>query len=269
MRTEVKRVLRMKLPGLLSRRARNATLPHRRVMMFHSGRSGSTVLAELLDQHPEVCWQGEIIHRLFAQLGIRRVRIPPKALLLDSMIDVEAPIVGFEAQYYMIGLHLRSSLPAFVRALRELDFQHTIVLSRSNLLRMVVSNLVAIERNRWSFGIGEPVPMTRIRIDLDQVYDYPGTTLLTVLEAHVRNRRRALRLLSDPLELVYEDDVESDPRIGYRRICEHIGIPPVDVTVTTRRATPYALAEIVENYDDVRAALRGTPFQWMADEAVG
>ena len=33
--------------------------PHR-AAMFHIGRSGSTVLGKMLDEHPEIAWDGEV-----------------------------------------------------------------------------------------------------------------------------------------------------------------------------------------------------------------
>lgn len=262
---DLKRAIRLAITGPDRRRFQPGDLPARRVMMFHPARSGSTVVAEMLNQHPEVSWQGEVIYHLYHRLPFKRLRIPPARLLLDCMVGVEKPIVGFEAQYYQIGLHLRSSLYQFVTALERLDFQHFIVLSRRNHLRSVVSNLVAMERGRWSYRPDERVPRTRIRVNVDRIYSYPGTTLRTVLEAHDRNRQRVKELLPGYLDLVYEDSIQSDPRVAYRTVCDYLGIESVGVTITTRRTTPHPLAEVIDNYDEVSAELKGTRFEWMLE----
>lgn len=73
-------------------------------------------------------------------------------------------------------------------------------------------------------------------------------------------------LLPDYLDLVYEDDVEHDPCVGYRRLCAHLGLEPVEVSERTQRATPYPMSQIVENFEEVRAKLGSTRFEWMLEE---
>ena len=42
-----------------------------KIAMFHIGRSGSTVVANLLNNHPKILWDGEIYHKLIKDLDIR------------------------------------------------------------------------------------------------------------------------------------------------------------------------------------------------------
>jgi hypothetical protein len=65
--------------------------------------------------------------------------------------------------------------------------------------------------------------------------------------------------------LTYEDDIEQDPLVAYRKICAHIEQPPEAPEVRFTRTTAQPLAEIVTTLAAVREALAGTEFAWMAD----
>lgn len=68
------------------------------------------------------------------------------------------------------------------------------------------------------------------------------------------------------LRLTYEEDVERDPRVGYRRICSFLEIKPHDVPVRLGRTNPFTLGELIENFDEVRQALDGSQYGWMLEE---
>jgi len=77
---------------------------------------------------------------------------------------------------------------------------------------------------------------------------------------------RRLLMGRDVLDLTYEGDVAEDPRRAYRRICDFLGVNDEPVEIRYGRTTPQKLTEIIENFDEVKAALAGTEFEWMAEE---
>ena len=68
------------------------------------------------------------------------------------------------------------------------------------------------------------------------------------------------------LELVYEDQIESDPRIAYRDVCGFLDLPCVDVDLRQRKINLGRLPELIANFDDVRQCLSPTRFAWMLSE---
>ena len=68
------------------------------------------------------------------------------------------------------------------------------------------------------------------------------------------------------LELVYEDQIEHDPRMAYRDVCDFLGLHAVDVDLRYRKMSPGRLADLIDNLDEVRDCLSPTRFAWMLSE---
>ena len=82
-------------PRHASARVRSLALPTRadgHVLMLHTGRSGSTVLGAMLDQHKSIFWDGETIekrlHRMSAQQGVGISQFYGKLTLGDSISHI-------------------------------------------------------------------------------------------------------------------------------------------------------------------------------------
>ena len=120
------------------------------VVMFHIGRSGSTVLSDLLGQHSRVFWDGQIYERLFEQLEASSTRVAPGSVARHNAITAlqfrmraaGERVYGFEVKFF----HLRCfgiDLKEYVAHLRALGFTHFVILERRNYLRKILSSVVA------------------------------------------------------------------------------------------------------------------------------
>lgn len=235
-----------------------------RACMFHVGRSGSTVLADQLGQHPGVRWGKELFDPKRHRLD------PPGALdLLDRAVAAAGPrLFGFEVKFYHLaaaGLDAASLLAALDRR----GFGRFVVLRRRNLLRKIVSSQVARRTGRWHLPAGQAPELRPLRIDPQAVAIDGGTAPLLAVLARYEAEFRALEpLLQDRevLELHYEDDIAPDPGRAYRRTTAFLGLPGHEAAVRLRPTTPWPLAAVVENFAELRAHLAGTPYAWMADE---
>lgn len=246
-----------------------------KVAMFHIGRSGSTVLTNLLSQHPRVFWDAEIYERHFQALekqgqivkpGERAV--DPIELLRQRLNQADKELYGFETKFY----HLRLTdikLSEFIVQLQGLGFNQFIILERRNYLRKIVSSLVAKQNARYYLPAGQEAVLTQIRLEVDQVQtDRDSKPLITYLNDFQERFRRLDELLTgaNVLRLTYEDDVLADPLVGYRRLCDFLGLDDYEPTVHHGRTNPFKLNEIITNFDEVEQALRETPFEWMLYE---
>lgn len=243
------------------------------IAMLHAGRCGSTVLADLLNQHPDVRWANEP----FESMKPAYYRMNPagraRQVIADRLYREKTRFFGFDSKY-LPEQHLRPELAnkspeAYVTLLEELGFRYFILLDRKNHLRRAVSVAVGDRTGQWNTSNAAEVRKARVRLDPLRFLSYgKEMPLLTYFEnldntyAALKRRLAGQRLL----ELVYEEDIQRDPGVAYRKACQFIGVEPQPVRVRMQKINPEPLHALVENLDEVAAYLRGTPYEWMLGE---
>jgi hypothetical protein len=239
------------------------------VFMWHHGRCGSTVLGELLNQHSRVRWYGEIYEPYSARGRLRRRYADDlKRIALAS----HKPVIGMELK----GLscqHLRTlgaTLEEFAGVLHAHHYGCCILLDRRNILRKLMSVQVVYQKLRRSYvqaaGSGEQL-RGKLRINVNRVGILGRECgLFEMLEYIETETARAEQLLGQRFELLrlsYEDDIEEDPLRAYGKVCDFLGIAQEEVAIGHARINTRALAELIENFEQVERALSGTRYQWM------
>ena len=239
------------------------------VVMFHTGRSGSSVIADMLGGHPAIHWDGELFnYRLMLWRKRPKYRMVEASGLIRRRMNLfDKPLYGFE----VLSTHLHAGQMEerqFIAALENLGIEHFILLTRRNVLRKLVSNLVARERGRWRLEAREAAPLTRVHVDTSNLQMASIKPLVTHIRDTLADYATLRSALSSRrcLELVYEDDVHRDPRRAYRRICEFLGVEYVAAPVRHGRTTPHPLRQVIENYDEVAQVMSNTGFEWMLEE---
>src|SRR5206468_5472313 len=103
------------------------------VIVFHTGRSGSTVLGDMMDQHPQVIWGGEVFEMMLKRAARRQRRGIDKLYYYFSLDDMVravrnrmklvagARIYGLEVQGYHLDM-MRTSALQLLRQLKPLGF---------------------------------------------------------------------------------------------------------------------------------------------------
>ena len=106
-------------------------------------------------------------------------------------------------------------------------------------------------------------------------HGFGNRTLLEWLEEYERGHKAMQDCLSAMrqshpefswLELVYEDQIELDPRIAYRDVCNFLALPVVDVDLQQKKINPGRLTDLIANFEDVRDCLSPTRFAWMLNK---
>ncbi|MEO7837122.1 MAG: hypothetical protein ABIS21_05725 [Acidimicrobiales bacterium] len=240
------------------------------VAMFHGGRSGSTVLGQMLAETRRVLWAGELYETPVAE-GTLPVASDVDAsiqYLRRHMINAGSRFYGFEVKFQQLRA-LQLAVPECVDRFGELGFEHFIVLRRRNSLRALVSVAVAAQDGRYhqSAGAASVLRRTPIPIETTSRCGAPRSLI-----DRLRNREQNFSVLEQALvgrnvlQLTYEEDVNADPQLGYRRICSFLDIEPGDVPVRLGRTNPFPLRQMIENVDEVERALQGSPYQWMLED---
>jgi LPS sulfotransferase NodH len=233
--------------------------------MFHVGRSGSTVLAKMLGQHPHVHWGEE----LFANIKSNVPSFQPTPRWVSAVIEAgvhkrRCAYFGFETKASHLWANcLNMSAEDYVFLLREMGFSRFIVLTRSNLLRVVISFSVGWQSREWHAASRSPRP-SRVTVQVRALGPWHAS-LIEILDHYQNYYAQFDNLLAYAarLDLNYEADIESDPAVGYRKVCRFLEIEPERLEIPFGRTNPFSIEEMILNYDEVSDALRGTRFEWM------
>ncbi|MEM6812612.1 MAG: hypothetical protein AAF549_09130 [Pseudomonadota bacterium] len=253
------------------------------VAMFHIGRSGSTVLGDLLNQSPKILWDGEIYHTYVDWSGKKATRVgqnpsvDPIRLLEVEKIKARRRYYGFELKFYHLD-RTNISLSDYIQKICELGVNHFIILKRKNYLRKIVSSYVSFDKQQSNLrsidnsdhhSADTKAKLHKITLNIDSVnIDATKKTLLEHLEYYQNNFQKLDSELSDKkvLRLTYEEHIAQGPINGYHKTCDFLSINRHPVTVKYGKTNPFRLSEIVENFSEVEKVLQNTEFEWMLYE---
>jgi LPS sulfotransferase NodH len=251
-------------------------------------RSGTTVFREVLRSHPEIKCYDEVFnpaprkdpslwpafHLMRKDLIINKPEyIAPfpdnnKALLHEFLDLLESKskdhITIFDIKYGQAHqlnpfFHPSGAEPFLLRQLKAegVLFLHVI---RENILAAVVSYKIAEANNEYRAFKADD-------IGIRQIHLHPKKLLKTLNDRsrEIEFMRTTLRQYELTLEIHYEDMVRKG-RFSeeiLNNVCDSLNIE-FDFTLRPRRekvAPP--LAESIENINEIKAALEGSPYEWM------
>lgn len=242
--------------------------------MLHVGRVGSTVICDMLKQHLEIHSLGEIWNRKHSRLHLSagfndyvRSRDPYRPLKRQMLRHSRLKLV-FEIKF-LPEHHLKmlaDDIEQYVHAVTRLGVTKFILLERRNLLRRAVSGQILRRSGISHVKSGQEFQTPKILLDLEAVpLGHAFVPLETFFERIRDGYAEARRATSEwpTLELVYEEDVMSDPRVAYKKCCAFIGVEPAEIEPRLARTNPQPLTEILENCAEVARALENTHNEWM------
>lgn len=243
-----------------------------KIAMLHYGRCGSSVLCDLLEQHPDIFWDAEVFERMFRkQLREARFIQDPILLLRVRMALARNRYYGFETKchpaYHLCPPILNTSSSSYIETLKQLGYGHFVVLKRQNYLRQQVSEEVGRQSGHvWHQPAGAAASVRQITIDVNCVRfgGYRVCLLESFKERDQGYGELSSLLASDrALWLTYEEHILHDPTKGYQQVCDFIGVEPHAVTIKRSRTNPFPLKDILQNFAEVEACLRDTDYEWM------
>jgi hypothetical protein len=246
---------------------------HGNVAMFHTGRSGSSVLANMIGQHPDFKWDREVI----ASVQKKKYSELVMTSNLFKIIEIRkarqrCKYYGFETKalkdYHLNQNWFNMDLTEYVKTLRNMDFKYFIVLKRRNYLRRAVSQNVGFHLKKWH-ATEEVTSPTKVSLDLHNFrLGYGSKPLLESFQEMDNYFEELDNLLHDEhkINLTYEKDILPDPNIAYRKICEFLEIPVLQPQIRYKRSNPFPLSDMILNFGEVVDYLRGTQYEWMIED---
>ena len=241
---KVKRRLHAYSMGVL----RAHQLPSTKFIIFGQGRTGSNLIQSLVNVHPDVRCDGEIL--LPAMIGKLNWL---KLYINGCALKHHKPAYGFLLKLTHLPQGQGIDNVEFLRYLTDQGWK-IIYTQRRNFVKQIISAIIAINRHQWHDSSDNPLKNKKFHIDLDELFkgiqrkETQTATELDILQ-HLPH-----------LTVVYEDEL-LEPQWHQQttdKIFDYLGIPSVSVQASLKKTTPKDLSQIVENYDEIVEAIGKT-----------
>ena len=221
-------------------------------VIFAQGRTGSTLLASLLNSHPEVFCDEEILdHR----------KCFPRAFIRGRCAISNARVYGFKLKIY----HIReaqniSDTKQFVLGLSNSGWK-IIYLRRLNIFRHALSDVFLNYRHATSKGAHHmksngPLNLKRLYVDCDNLLHF-----MMVREAIMDEEKELLTNIPH-ISVTYEDALlrEEDRQYYLNQIFDYLNIEHVPVSTKYVRTSSDKLPDFVLNHDEVIRTVSKTKY---------
>ena len=264
------------IKALIKRTSSHLLTPFRpgNILVIHIGRCGSTVLGNMLNQHPKIYWASELYEPIFGSwreknMGIETVENMPEdaiQILKDNYWNALHRYYGFEMKPYHFDL-IQYDPSKFIHRIEQMGFSHFIMLDRKNRLRKVVSSVIAHKKGNYhSTKIKNTKNSTKIDVNKVEI-DFQSKTLIQFLNDYDTQFEQIENLLlgNKVLKLTYEDHISKNPRLAYKKVCEFLDLSAPSVSLNLRKTNPHPLNDLIENFGEVRNTLKGTKHEWMLE----
>jgi LPS sulfotransferase NodH len=235
---------------------RKNKLPGVKFLIFAQGRTGSTVLVDLMNSHPEVVSFGEIL----AENVIRNVPSPRK--WAEGICSLsKRPACGFKVKVYQIEGVQGKDPQATVSDFHQHGWK-LIYLKRSNLLRHAISDIRSEKTGLFHLveKEGEVAsscgPRGPVRIEWEELLK-----AIHFRERCLAEEARALEGLPH-LPIEYEAGI-LDPQAlpqTMNRVYEFLGLPPHAAGTSFRKVSAKNISDDIENFDELERRLQHTEY---------
>jgi LPS sulfotransferase NodH len=233
-----------------------------RFVIFAAPRTGSNMLCTMLNSHPDILCHHELFNPngIFVALHLRDTDFS-----LGSIEQRQQSHTAFLENVWAnagavncAGLKLthKQHEPAFELLLRDPSV-HKIVLRRRNRVKTYVSHLVSEQSMQWEvYDTAELEARPKVTVDLVKL-----NARVTHDEEYHAYLEKVLRDTNQPsIEVYYEQLRESDEQVRLLQFLKQ-STDFGTLSIASVKQNPAALKDMVENFDELAAALKGTDLE--------
>ena len=226
-------------------------LPKNRFVIYAQGRTGSTLLVDLINSHPDTFTYGEIFHKNV----IRNVRNPVR-FATGLMVLNKKSTCGFKVKIYQL-VNDQNKDPA--KTLKEFaeNGWKIIYLHRDNFFLHAISDLRSEKLKIWhQLKDNESTSNKKVNISYEEIIE--------ALEFRERNRIKEEKSLQgiEHYSVSYEDDLGNadKQKVFAKSILEFLGLNETPLDTKLQKVVKGSLSEVIENYDELEEQLLATRF---------
>lgn len=245
------------------------------VIMTHLGRSGSTVIAEMLKQHPNIAWFDEFFTKLQNEHSDFNLTVQEMLALIGKEVDLkdQSNIVYFGHEIKPINFFKNHgcNISDYLEASADHDKFTHVFLRRRNILRRICSAIKASQTGVYhTLNDGKGYVSSRYYIDFENLIDYDSGqkagNFRELIDMAIGFEDEIIKIYKNNnikyLEIFYEESIEKDPSCAYKKIVNYLGIQEHAATVYFKKTTGDLRSEII-NWNMLESQLAGSEYEWM------
>lgn len=238
------------------------------VVIWHIGRCGSTVLSNILNQHPEIECLGEVLNPLMKAKSSGE-EIPDFDTTFSNLQKHDQDKIQILEVKFLESQHLsvyNLTLQDLIHKFIEIGYDKFIILERKNYLKRMVSHCVAQETKIYHLEKDKIPKLHRIYFDIENIkVGITNKSLINWFRTFKSNYCQLREYLTNQnyLELGFEEDIQSDVKNAYDKVCSFLNIENADFNISYTRTNPFSTKEVLININEVEKTLNDSEFSWM------
>lgn len=229
--------------------------PDKKFLIYTRGRTGSTVLTELLNCHPEIFCDVEIFNFLYSGSKVKYPALYIKSCSKRASMHGKS-VYGFKVKIAQLRYeHEYDNYDEVLRNLSEEGFKF-VYLRRDNYFRHKLSNIISTQTKIFHLKNGDKNNHVKVQVDCDQLME-------GIQYSETVNKTEAENLKGiDHITVTYEEDLieNSKHQETADKVFKYLGLNSVKVQTDLKRIVPENLKEIISNYDEVYNYFKDTEY---------
>jgi LPS sulfotransferase NodH len=220
-------------------------------VIFAQGRSGSTLLVKLLNNHPHIMCDGEILN-----VKRQRKKFFPLKFVKSKARICKQNAYGFKVKIYQLYKDKSPSQNVdpkkFITDLYRSGWK-IIYLKRNNIFRQAISSFVAISRDQYH-NRSKRLVLPKLNIDPNKLL-----RAMKNRERHLRGEAKILKNIPH-IKIIYEKDLLHDKKKALNKIFRYLKIPFYPVKTNLKRISKDRLQDYILNYEELKKELSKTEY---------
>jgi len=224
---------------------------YKKFVIVSDSRTGSTLLMQLLNSHPEIITLGEE----FKNLDGKSCRKVWSDIFRKRQKDIHW--VGFKLFYFHPWKSNDQEVWNFLKADKEIVIIHLI---RRNILRSFVSKQIGLKTRKWTENVNRPHLLSgndkKVKLNPKDCLENFESIDEYIQQTNSQFKEHKL------ISIVYED-LDADKQKEINRLYRELGVQEIQISTIMKRQNPENLEELIVNYWEVKSAFSGTKWEYL------
>ncbi len=222
-------------------------------VIFAQGRSGSSLLVDLLNNHPDIKCDGEILNVVHAGK-----KFFPKLYVKSKAKISKEGIYGFKVKLYQLYSDDKPDQnidpEKFIFNLYKSGWK-IIYLKRDNIFRQAISGFVAKSRGKWHHHTNEgELTLSKIKINPDKLLK-----CLRAREKYLNDEEEILKTVPH-LKIIYETDLQKNKEKTTGNVFKYLKVRPYPVKTNLTRTGKDEFKDFIANYKEIKDYFSNTKY---------